>query len=292
MTGFASLTHDDERGTIGITLRAVNHRFLDLQIRLPPALADAETRVRGVLQKRLTRGRVEMAVSLQLRQGVAPHVELQEEFVRAMVAAIDAARQRGLVDGPLTAGDLLRLPQAFAIRERQAESATLSEGLGGAMEAATHKAVDELEAMRRREGVHLAQDLESRRASLARLIEDLAATAEAGRQALEARLAERVKELLLVVPGDGTLIAQEIVRVAQRSDISEEVTRFRAHLAHWDALADSPEPCGRKLDFLLQEMNREINTIGSKADGVQVSELIIGAKADLERMREQVQNVE
>jgi uncharacterized protein (TIGR00255 family) len=88
------------------------------------------------------------------------------------------------------------------------------------------------------------------------------------------------------------MIAQEIVRAAQRSDIAEEVTRFRAHLAHWMALVEADEPCGRKLDFLLQEMNREINTIGSKADGLGVSELIINAKAELERMREQVQNVE
>ncbi len=87
-------------------------------------------------------------------------------------------------------------------------------------------------------------------------------------------------------------LSQEVVRVAQRSDISEEVTRFQGHLAHWDALSDSPEPCGRKLDFLLQEMNREVNTIGSKADGLQVSEVVIQAKAELERMREQVQNVE
>jgi uncharacterized protein (TIGR00255 family) len=87
-------------------------------------------------------------------------------------------------------------------------------------------------------------------------------------------------------------VGQEIVRVAQRSDISEEVARFRAHLAHWDSLVESQEPCGRKLDFLLQEMNREINTIGSKADGLQVPELIIQAKAEMERLREQVQNVE
>ena len=97
---------------------------------------------------------------------------------------------------------------------------------------------------------------------------------------------------MLIAPGDANLVAQEIVRVAQRTDIAEEVTRFRAHLAHWDALTTGPEPCGRKLDFLLQEMNREVNTIGSKADGVHVSELIIQAKADLERLREQVQNVE
>jgi uncharacterized protein (TIGR00255 family) len=105
-------------------------------------------------------------------------------------------------------------------------------------------------------------------------------------------LRERIEELRLELPVDQAMIAQEIVRAAARSDISEEVTRFRAHLAHWRVLADGDEPCGRKLDFLLQEMNREINTIGSKADGLQISELIINAKAELERMREQVQNVE
>jgi uncharacterized protein (TIGR00255 family) len=95
-----------------------------------------------------------------------------------------------------------------------------------------------------------------------------------------------------MMPSDPVALAQEIVRVAQRSDISEEVTRFRGHLAHWDTLVTAEEPCGRKLDFLLQEMNREVNTIGSKADGLQVSERIIQAKAELERLREQVQNVE
>ena len=105
-------------------------------------------------------------------------------------------------------------------------------------------------------------------------------------------LRERVREIGLELPVDQAMIAQEIVRAAARSDISEEVTRFRAHLAHWAALSDSDEPCGRKLDFLLQEMNREVNTIGSKADGLHVSEVVINAKAELEKMREQVQNVE
>ena len=116
--------------------------------------------------------------------------------------------------------------------------------------------------------------------------------AEEGRADLEARLADRVKELSLQLPVDQAMVAQEIVRTAQRSDVSEEVSRFRGHIAHWDALADSDEPCGRKLDFLLQEMNREINTLGAKADGLRVSEVIIAVKAELEKMREQVQNVE
>ena len=101
-----------------------------------------------------------------------------------------------------------------------------------------------------------------------------------------------VREISLELPVDEAMLAQEIVRTVQKSDISEEVTRFRAHLAHWDALTEGPEPCGRKLDFLLQEMNREVNTIGSKADGLRISELVINAKAELEKMREQVQNVE
>ena len=146
--------------------------------------------------------------------------------------------------------------------------------------------------MRVREGEHLAADLGARKSALSVFIDGVAHAAESGRHALESRLGERVRELMSITPGDPNAVAQEIVRVAQRSDISEEVTRFKGHLAHWDALSASPEPCGRKLDFLLQEMNREVNTIGAKADGVGVSELIIQAKAELERMREQVQNVE
>jgi uncharacterized protein (TIGR00255 family) len=109
---------------------------------------------------------------------------------------------------------------------------------------------------------------------------------------LEQRLAERVAQLRADLQADEIAVAQEIVRTAARSDISEEVARFRGHVAHWGALAEANEPCGRKLDFLLQEMNREVNTMGSKADGLRVSELIIAAKAELEKMREQVQNVE
>jgi uncharacterized protein (TIGR00255 family) len=124
------------------------------------------------------------------------------------------------------------------------------------------------------------------------MVEQVAALADAGRGTVEARLRERVGELEFELPVDHALIAQEIVRAAARSDITEEVTRFGAHLAHWQTLSDSDEPCGRKLDFLLQEMNREVNTIGSKADGLHVSEVVINAKAELEKMREQVQNVE
>jgi uncharacterized protein (TIGR00255 family) len=293
MTGFASLTHEDERATIAVTVRAVNHRFLDLQLRIPQSVGDVEARVRALLQKWLARGRVELGISVQVRNAATPTVELNREFVSALAAAIEQARGQGLVSGLLTPGDLLRLPQAVTVRDRPADSDPASDGrLSSSIVAAVEQALGELDAMRVREGGHLHADLETRRQLLAELIEGLRRAADDGRVGLETRLRDRIDELGLELPIDQAMIAQEIVRAAARSDISEEITRFRAHLAHWVVLVDGVEPCGRKLDFLLQEMNREINTIGSKADGLGVSELIINAKAELERMREQVQNVE
>ena len=293
MTGFASLTHEDDRATIGVTVKTVNHRFLDVQLRMPASLSDLEIRVRALLQKRLARGRVELAISVQHRVASTPTVELNEEFANAVVAVIDRARERGLVSGTLTPGDLLRLPQAITIRDRAVEvDPAIEAQLAASVESALEQALADLDAMRLREGAHLGADLEGRRQLLGDLIERLSGAAEEGRGDVESRLRDRVAEIARELPVDQALVAQEVVRAASRSDITEEVTRFRAHLAHWAALAGSDEPCGRKLDFLLQEMNREINTIGSKADGLRVSELIITAKAELERMREQVQNVE
>ena len=293
MTGFASLTHEDERATIAVTVRAVNHRFLDLQLRVPHAFGDVEPRLRTLLQKRLSRGRVEVGISVQVRDLGVPTVELNMDVAHALSAAIEQARSQGLVSGTLSPGDLLRLPQAIAVRERSIDAdPALEARIAVSIEAAVEQALADLDGMRVREGTHLATDLDARRQTLVDLIEHLRLAADHGRNALETRLRERIDELRMELPVDSAMIAQEIVRAAARSDISEEVTRFRAHLAHWRALTDTDEPCGRKLDFLLQEMNREINTIGSKADGIHVSELIINAKAELERMREQVQNVE
>jgi uncharacterized protein (TIGR00255 family) len=290
MTGFASLSRENDQAMVSVTLRAVNHRYLDVQVRLPAALSERESRLRAVVQQAVARGRIELAISVQPRQSPPPVVELNEAFIGALEAALAEARERGLVTGALTPGDLLRLPQALIIREQAVEEA--DSGIGDLVDAAVQDAVEALDSMRRHEGAHLRQDLDGRRQQMAVLITDIAAAADEGRRALQQRLAARVAEIASDLNLDGNAVVQEVVRVAGRSDITEEVTRFRAHLAHWTTLTESGDPCGRKLDFLLQEMNREINTVGSKADGTTVSELIVAAKAELERMREQVQNVE
>jgi uncharacterized protein (TIGR00255 family) len=293
MTGFAAGMREDDRTAIAVTVRTLNHRNLDLQLRIPQALAAIEPDMRALVGRHVARGRVEVAMSLQWRQPPGIEVEFNDTFGRALADAIHHARERGLVDGVLTPGDLLRLPQALTIRERPLDADTdamarIARQARGAVEAA----LVDLDLMRVREGRHLQADLEQRRTLVADLVERIAAAAEEGRVDLERRLGERVRQLRADLQADEALVAQEIVRTAARSDISEELSRFRAHVAHWMALAEAPEPCGRKLDFLLQEMNREVNTMGSKADGLRVSDLVIAAKAELEKMREQVQNVE
>ncbi len=138
----------------------------------------------------------------------------------------------------------------------------------------------------------MAPILTARLATIAALVGDVEREAREGQMQLDARLRERIAALPADVQGDAALAAQEIVRFVARSDVDEELVRLRSHFEHWRSLADGPEPCGRKLDFLVQEMNREINTIGSKAEGSRATEIVIAAKAELERVREQVQNVE
>ena len=293
MTGFASAAREDERGTVSVTIRALNHRYLDLQLRMPQSLAPIESEVRALVGRFVSRGRVEIGVSLQLRQVPGVDVEFNEEFGRALETALAQARARGLVAGALTPGDLLRMPQAITIKDRQpADDVEAQQAVAAQARQGVEDALRDLDGMRAREGDHLRGDLDQRRTLVAELVERIAVAADEGRAAIEERLRERVRELRTELQADENAVAQEIVRIAARSDISEELARFRGHVSHWVTLADGPEPCGRKLDFLLQEMNREVNTMGSKADGLRVSELIIGAKAELEKMREQVQNVE
>jgi uncharacterized protein (TIGR00255 family) len=227
-----------------------------------------------------------------LRRLPKVEVDLNETFLEALGAALDRARERGYIAGPMTAGDLLRFPQALSIRERPDDSHVDDQDVAARVEEAVAAALEELDSMRVREGGYLRADLDARRTELGGLFERAAEAAQQGMAGLQTRLQERVRELGADSMADEGMIAQEIARFVGRSDITEEVVRFRGHLEHWRTLSEGPEPCGRKLDFLLQEMNREVNTLGSKAEGSAVTESVVSLKAELEKMREQVQNVE
>lgn len=291
MTGFASLTREHELATIGVTIRSVNHRYLDLQVRLPQALAPIETNLRATVQRSVARGRIELTVTLQLRDQPIADVDVNAPLVKALAAAVERLRAEGVISGGLDAADLIRLPQVMTFRERPMDADGWV-GVCEAVTAAVDSAATELDRMRVREGDYLRADLEAHCQAVADLVRQVAAEADVGREMFRARVTARLAELAPDIQTDPAAVAQEVVRVAARSDISEEVARLGAHLDHWATLANAPDPCGRTLDFLIQEMNREVNTIGSKAEGVTLPELIVTAKAELEKLREQTQNVE
>src|SRR5690606_32712998 len=240
------------------------------------------------------RGRIELQVSVQPRGALSYDVQVNEAVIAAIDAATAKLRVSGVVTGQLTLSDVLRLPQAITIREVAAGD-TPAEGGTAADPLVLQALTDTLEAldgMRRTEGALLRVDLDARLDALSTLVEGLVVDAQAAQDALQARLQERISSISIEPSPDHAALAAEIVRFVARSDIQEEVVRFRSHLAHWRSLADGGEPCGRKLDFLIQEMTREINTIGSKAEGTEVPARVVTAKAELERLRERVQNVE
>jgi uncharacterized protein (TIGR00255 family) len=291
MTGFAALSREAGGCRASVTVKSVNHRFLDIALKAPSTVAAVEGRIRASIQQRLTRGRVEIAVSLESTSGGSYKVTLNEPLLERVSAALDDARERGLVSGGMTVADLLRLPQVLQIAADTGGDVAPEDALELVVQT-VGEAADALAVMRLTEGGFLRKDLDQRVAQLASLIDEVDVEARAAQDALEARLRDRLSALPADLVADPVAVSQEVVRFVSRSDIDEELVRLRGHFAHWRALVDGDEPCGRKLDFLVQEMNREVNTIGSKAEGTRVPELVVTAKAELERVKEQVQNVE
>jgi uncharacterized protein (TIGR00255 family) len=293
MTGFASVGREEAGQRVNVTAKSVNHRFLDVQVKAPSMLGAIEGRLRSQAQQRLARGRVELTVGLEFTVPPPREVALDEALLGRVAEAMEIARAKGLVSGGLTASDALRIPQILDIRSRgEANALPVPEEASALVERAVGEAMDALVIMRETEGRFLAADLDARIKTLADFVEELERLSHDGQAQLEARLRERLAELPPDLAGDPAAVAQELVRFISRSDVDEEIVRLRGHVEHWRALADGLEPCGRKLDFLVQEMNREINTIGSKVEGLRATELVIAAKAELERIREQIQNVE
>ncbi len=293
MTGFAAISREEGGQRVNVTVKSVNHRFLDVQVKASSLVAAIEGRLRSHLQQRLTRGRVELTIGLEFTAPPPREVVLDEALLARVSEAMEAARAKGLVTTGLSASDALRIPQILDIRSRAADgTATLADDAAALVDRVVGEAIDALVTMRETEGRFLAADLDARVATLLEFVAELERLAQDGQHQLAARLRERLAALPADLAGDPQTMAQEVVRFVARSDVDEEIVRLRGHVEHWRALSAGLEPCGRKLDFLVQEMNREINTIGSKAEGARATEVVIAAKAELERVREQVQNVE
>ena len=291
MTGFASLTRETEQAAVTVTAKSVNHRHLDVQIRVPKILNELEQRLRTLVQGQLSRGRIDLSLSVAQKKAGKVVLEINDSLVAALSEAAEAARQRGVVKEGLTAGELFRFPEVVSVKEEPLDQVDWRELCEDVVDL-TEDTLVQLDVMRQKEGEFLQRDLEERAKALGVLIDGIVNESDAGEEALRERLVARVAEIEERVEVDPILVAQEVVRWAARSDIHEEVSRLRGHLEHMKELMSEAAACGRKLDFLIQEMNREVNTIGSKAEGGTMSELVVAAKSEIEKLREQVQNAE
>jgi uncharacterized protein (TIGR00255 family) len=287
MTGFGAGRGAAGGEEVEVEARSVNHKFIEVKVRLPRELAALEHEATRAVKERLARGGVDVAVRRTAAGGtLAPRVDtaLAEAYARAF----REVRDRLGLAGDVALGDVLAADGVVRLDEREVDVAAVR----AALAAALGRALDALVAMRAAEGEALARDLEARLAT----IEGLAArVSELSPRAVEqhrTRLAERVADLARGVKLDPGRLEQEVALFADRTDVAEETTRLASHLAQARALLASGDPAGRKLDFLVQEMHREANTIGSKSQTAEISTLVVALKAEIERMREQVQNVE
>lgn len=284
MTGFGAATARADAHAVTVEIRSVNHRLLD--IRWHGSVFDSGPLTHGLeraLRSRLARGRIDVRASLERTSG--QQLVLQAERADRLIEQVRAVATQLDLRDDLTARSLLQLPGIFL-----AGAAEEDAGIGRAVEEAMVAALDQVVAMRQAEGEATEHDLRERLERIGKLAHGIEQGQEGHTRARAARLRERMSELIEGAELDPTRMAQEVALMADRADVSEELERLRSHVAQFGALLEREEPVGRRLDFLLQEMGREGNTIGSKSGGA--AHEVVELKAELEKLKEQVQNLE
>ena len=296
MTGYATARCEHQGWSIRVSVKSVNHRFLDVKLRMPESLEPYEIRLRQAVRERIHRGHVDIHVSVE--PGKAAPVHVNQELLQAYLRAADELRQQTKAKAELDLVSLLRLPGVIGgLAPELPDSEEEQEELGRILETQLREALTRMDEMRRAEGRHLSEELRERTMRIGTLVEQVRGLVEALRPAFARRLDSRLKELLGGNSIDPARLAQEAALLAERSDISEELDRLRSHLQQFAQLLDGAGELGKKLDFLLQEMQREANTMLSKTPGVEnealaITGIALEIKAEIEKLREQVQNIE
>ena len=289
MTGYGKGTVNGDDFSVSVDLKTVNNRFLDIHLRVGSELSAIEAAIKRRISSRLSRGRVDVTVSLERTAQIA--YELNRPLIAGYVNALKQMQDDFQIGGELDINVLARIPGAL-----QPARNGIDERMIEALNEAVDQALDELEKMRQQEGEVLKKELRERVEkieSLVPTIENAAAgLADAYRQRLQKRITELLNRGGQIVEVDPARLAQEVAYLADRSDVSEEMVRLRSHLSQFQEALDSQGESGKMLDFLLQELNREANTTLSKSTDLAIKEAGLAIKAEVEKLREQVQNVE
>jgi uncharacterized protein (TIGR00255 family) len=293
MTGYAQARAVENDWNLRLTIRSVNHRFLDLHLRLPEGFEPVEPRIRKIIRERVRRGHLDVTLHYELAGPAA--VGVNEEVAAAYLVAVNSLRKQFSIQTEPDLASIFRLPGVIAPATASLDGG--AERIEAVVVGVLSEALDKLDRMRADEGVSLCNDMNSRLATITVLTGDVAKLAERARPAFARRLEARLKELLGEAPLDPTRLAQEVAIAAERSDVSEELARLGSHVQQFTALIQTGSDAGKKLDFLLQEMQRESNTLlsktpGNEAEGLEITRMGLEIKSEIEKLREQVQNIE
>jgi uncharacterized protein (TIGR00255 family) len=296
MTGYAQARGELNGWALRVSVKSVNHRFLDLKVRLPEGFDLFEIRLRQTVRERIARGHIDVYIGVEPASGTS--VQVNRNLLESYLRAADELRSATPRASDVDIVALLRLPGVIGgLAPQIPDSEGEQQKLGDALDRCLRDALSRLDDMRRAEGRHLADDLRERVTRISAFAEQVRELATKLMPAFARRLESRLKELLASVSIDPARVAQEAALLAERSDISEELDRLRSHLQQFARLLEGAGELGKKLDFLLQEMHREANTMLSKTPGVEsealaITSLALEIKAEIEKLREQVQNIE
>ncbi len=288
MTGYGRIKRESDIREITAEIRSVNHRYLDLTIKAPRIYGYLEDAVKKHVSQSLSRGKVDIYISVRAREGNDITVTPNMPVIKGYIDAFERIRREYGIEESLSAFSLLKMPDALSADREEPDSAQLTQEVLGALTAA----LDDYNAMRRDEGHKLCEDILHRAKLIAGLIDAVEKRSPNSVEEYRQRLAARMEELL-----DGSELAQqrilsEAAVFADRVAVTEEIIRLKSHLLQLEKMLQSKSAVGRKLDFLVQELNREANTIGSKANDYEIAGIVIDMKAEIEKIREQVQNLE
>jgi uncharacterized protein (TIGR00255 family) len=293
MTGYAQARAIESGWSLRVTVRSVNHRFLDLHLRVPEGFEPIEPRIRQIIRERVRRGHLDVALHYELAGPAA--VGVNQEVAAAYMQALNSLKEKFSIRTEPDLATILRLPGVIGL-----PAASIEEELSRleiAVARCLEESLDKLNRMREDEAAHLCGEMSERLRTIAGLASKVQPLAESARPAFALRLETRLKELLGEAQIEPARLAQEAALAAERSDVSEELSRLGSHVRQFESLLSGASDVGKKLDFLLQEMQREANTLlsktpGTEHEGLEITRLGLEIKSEIEKLREQVQNIE
>ena len=288
MTGYGSAKGTAAGLALSVELKSVNNRYLDVSVKLPRTLMFAEEPVRSAVAKHITRGKVDVFITADASQSDSVEVRVNEALLRGYISALGEVRDKFSLTDDMSLMSLCRLPEVLSTERRELDADELTSGLLAILE----EALSGYDAMREREGEKLRDDVLGRIDEIGRLTGIVEERSPQTVAEYRARLEQKLREPLEGMSVDDSRVLTECAIFADRVAVDEETVRLRSHLSQLKAMASGESPIGRKMDFLIQELNRESNTIGSKCQSADIARVVVDLKAEIEKIREQIQNVE